>query len=204
MQECTDFPSKSPGFLFLLSWVSWQLFFMVETLHKYNKNMKSLLRFPLLHRSCLNVDIDTKSTNLKLNRKLDPATLTAPCSFRCPASDITHYYLESCLTSICPAWCFFIRSCPQHTGSRDSSLSFKDPVSLFLPNHPTYPYCISWPCFAVLSHCMAALKWQPTLVFLPGKSHGQRSLAGYSLQGCRKSDMTEQLSNNYTVLWLVW
>ena len=23
-------------------------------------------------------------------------------------------------------------------------------------------------------------KWQPTPVFLPGKSHGQRSLAGYS------------------------
>ena len=23
-------------------------------------------------------------------------------------------------------------------------------------------------------------KWQPTSVFLPGKSHGQRSLAGYS------------------------
>ena len=27
--------------------------------------------------------------------------------------------------------------------------------------------------------------WQPTLVFLPGKFHGQRSLAGYSLWGCR-------------------
>ena len=26
-------------------------------------------------------------------------------------------------------------------------------------------------------------KWQPTLVFLPGKSHGQRSLAGYSRRG---------------------
>ena len=26
-------------------------------------------------------------------------------------------------------------------------------------------------------------KWQPTPVFLPGKSHGQRSLAGYSLRG---------------------
>ena len=25
--------------------------------------------------------------------------------------------------------------------------------------------------------------WQPTPVFLPGESHGQRSLAGYSLQG---------------------
>ena len=28
-------------------------------------------------------------------------------------------------------------------------------------------------------------KWQPTLVFLAGKSHGQRSLAGYSLWNCR-------------------
>ena len=24
------------------------------------------------------------------------------------------------------------------------------------------------------------MKWQPTPVFLPGESHGQRSLAGYS------------------------
>ena len=34
-------------------------------------------------------------------------------------------------------------------------------------------------------------KWQPSLVFLPGKSHGQRSLAGYSPWGCKESDMTE-------------
>ena len=27
--------------------------------------------------------------------------------------------------------------------------------------------------------------WQPTLVFLPGESHGQKSLAGYSPRGCR-------------------
>ena len=33
-------------------------------------------------------------------------------------------------------------------------------------------------------------KWQPTLVFLPGKFHGQRILAGYSPWGCKKSDMT--------------
>ena len=30
--------------------------------------------------------------------------------------------------------------------------------------------------------------WQPTLVFLPGESHGQRSLAGYSPQGRKESD----------------
>ena len=33
--------------------------------------------------------------------------------------------------------------------------------------------------------------WQPAAVFLPGKSHGQRSLAGYSQQGCKELDMTE-------------
>ena len=29
-------------------------------------------------------------------------------------------------------------------------------------------------------------KWQPTPVFLPGKFHGQRSLAGYSPRGCKR------------------
>ena len=37
-------------------------------------------------------------------------------------------------------------------------------------------------------------KWQPTPVFLPAKSHGQRSLAGYSPKGCKELDMTERLS----------
>ena len=36
-------------------------------------------------------------------------------------------------------------------------------------------------------------KWQPTPVFLPEKSHGQRSLAGYSPWGLKESDMTERL-----------
>ena len=29
-------------------------------------------------------------------------------------------------------------------------------------------------------------KWQPTPAFLPGKSHGERSLAGHSPQGCKE------------------
>ena len=36
-------------------------------------------------------------------------------------------------------------------------------------------------------------KWQPTPVFLPGKSHGRRNLVGYSFHGVAESDMTEQL-----------
>ena len=38
-------------------------------------------------------------------------------------------------------------------------------------------------------------KWQPTPVFLPRKSHGRRSLAGYSPWGRRELNMTEQLTH---------
>ena len=34
-------------------------------------------------------------------------------------------------------------------------------------------------------------KWLPTPVFLPGESHGQRSLVGYSAWGYKESDTTE-------------
>ena len=39
-------------------------------------------------------------------------------------------------------------------------------------------------------------KWQPTPVFLPGKSHGERSLAGYSPWGHKESDITEHLNTH--------
>ena len=39
-------------------------------------------------------------------------------------------------------------------------------------------------------------KWQPTLVFLPVKSHVQKSLADYSPWGHKESDMTEGLNSN--------
>ena len=52
-------------------------------------------------------------------------------------------------------------------------------------------------------------KWQPTPVFLPGESHGPRSLAGYSPRGRKESDTTERL-HSLTKRWsntqndLVW
>ena len=39
---------------------------------------------------------------------------------------------------------------------------------------------------------------QPTLVFLPGESHGQRTLAGYSPWGHKESDTTERLTHTHT------
>ena len=51
---------------------------------------------------------------------------------------------------------------------------------------------------------------QPTPVFLPGESNGQKSLAGYNPWGCKESDMTEEScrtsvpandSNEYSSDW---
>ena len=37
-------------------------------------------------------------------------------------------------------------------------------------------------------------KWQPSPVFLPGESHGHRSLVGYSPRGHKELDTTGRLS----------
>ena len=42
-------------------------------------------------------------------------------------------------------------------------------------------------------------EWLPTPVFLPGDSHGQRSLAGYSPWGHKELNMTEQLTLSFSV-----
>ena len=60
---------------------------------------------------------------------------------------------------------------------------------------------------SLMTHCntflgiqeyRTSLKWQPTPVFLPGESHGQRGLVGYSPGGRKESDMTEQLTHTHT------
>ena len=43
-------------------------------------------------------------------------------------------------------------------------------------------------------------EWQSTPVFLPGKSHGQRNLAGYTPPGRKDSDITEQ-QDRQTCSW---
>ena len=46
-------------------------------------------------------------------------------------------------------------------------------------------------------------EWQPTPVFLPEESHGQRTLVDYSSWGHKELDTTEQLSTHalQIVIW---
>ena len=47
-------------------------------------------------------------------------------------------------------------------------------------------------------------KWQPTPVFLPRDSHGQRSLVGYRPWVRKESDTTEQLHFHFHFLTMVF
>ena len=44
-------------------------------------------------------------------------------------------------------------------------------------------------------------KWQPSAVFFPGESHGQRSLKGYNPQGRQELDTTEATEHAHTLLF---
>ena len=54
--------------------------------------------------------------------------------------------------------------------------------------------------------------WQPTPVFLPGESHGQRSPVDHSAWGCKELEMTEVtyhactfvLKRNVFIYWIKW
>ena len=71
--------------------------------------------------------------------------------------------------------------------SKESACQFKR-----LWRHRFYPWVrkISW-----------RKAWQPTPVFLPGESHGQRSLAEYSPWGCKELDTTEAHGTQRSAFW---
>ena len=54
------------------------------------------------------------------------------------------------------------------------------------------------PSFPWLGKILWRRKWQPTPVFLPGESHGWRTLVGYSPRGHKESDMTERLHFHFS------
>ena len=62
--------------------------------------------------------------------------------------------------------------------------------------HTTHTRSLEWKIFVIQLlkgdyYKIRRRQWHPTLVLLPGKSYGQRRLAGYSPRGCKESYRTE-------------
>ena len=59
--------------------------------------------------------------------------------------------------------------------------------------------CLLIYLFRPLQEACRRRQWHPTLVLLPGKSHGQRSLVGCSPWVREESDMTERLHFHFSL-----
>ena len=46
--------------------------------------------------------------------------------------------------------------------------------------------------------------WQPTPVFLPGESHGQKSMVDYSPWVCKELDTTERLTLSHSQIMCLY
>ena len=75
---------------------------------------------------------------------------------------------------------YYINGFPDGTSGKEPSCQCRK-----FKRHGFDPWVKKIPCRKV---------WKLTPAFLPGKSHGQRSLAAYGPQGHRESDKAERLS----------
>ena len=81
----------------------------------------------------------------------------------------------------------------------------RDPVDCSLPGSSVLGIfqarVLKWGAIALSIQCISSWRreWQPTPIFLPGESHGQRSLAGFSPWGHKESDTTEGLRFHFSL-----
>ena len=84
------------------------------------------------------------------------------------------------------------QSCPLHPSSPGWATALSG-LPLSAPFHQMFVIICEIGVHLVLEY--ERREWQPTPEFLPGESHGQRSLAGHSPRGRKESDTTERLAH---------
>ena len=120
-----------------------------------------------------------------------------------------HIYKKYVVSEKWSNWSLRIWECSSHFSVVHSSNCSLDSNFALLPVGlvPTTPMPFpSWSFTVTLSivYFLSALNYtQSTPVFLPEKSQGQRSLAGYSWKHCKESDMTEQPSTHIITFFVL-
>ena len=100
-----------------------------------------------------------------------------------------------CFSSLDPAHTLILSATPRLETAEERIQDCLDPYHILLPDYITF-VCLNCgrPRFEPwVGKIPWRRKWQSTPVLLPGKSHGQRSLVGYSPWGCKELDTIERL-----------
>ena len=116
---------------------------------------------------------------IDVNWWVDSAVILARCSGALTVSSV------KTLKNLLGKSCEWFEPSPQVTATHDGGFLSLEVILSFLKQQV---------CLRIVGKILWRRAWQPTPVFLPGESHGQRSLAGYSLWDCKESDTTEWLT----------
>ena len=84
-----------------------------------------------------------------------------------------------------------------------SSKNFEKCICLFIVHYSTFSLSIHHSLSICFLMGTWRRKWQPTPVFLPGESHGRRSLVDYSPWGHKEWDTTERLHFTLDYFWFL-
>ena len=126
--------------------------------------------FTLLYPAIPSSPLSGRVTAIYNRRKLNDRVSMSGLRRKSCSNLLLLHYLYHCIIFMPPRWCFGKESACQCRRCRFNPWVRRKP----------------W-----------RREWQPTPVFLPGESHGERSLAGATVHGGRKgSDTAEQLSTH--------
>ena len=106
------------------------------------------------------------------------------------------YSFPSKLSQVCCVSCLLSKLKRQgSTGPHLGFPSLREAITSWIPSKCSFRWDGHFTSFPLLSGAMTGcLGCVSILVFLPGESHGQRSLVGYRPWSHKESDMTEQVS----------
>ena len=90
------------------------------------------------------------------------------------------------------------QSCPTLSDPMDCSLPGSSIHGIFHARVLEW-VAIAFSEFLYILVCIRRRQWQPTLVLLPGKSHGRRSLVGCSPWGRKELDTTARLHFHFSL-----
>ena len=150
--------------------------------------------------------VSTEDVKLLLLRKIQWRHLIQPCWWchSCYPISWTTFYTRPCVLYIHPL-VFKIESSKLEVNPKPKFVEHRG-----CAKHPKCPNILNVQEFlcqfkknnlSLYTHPIRRRQWNPTPVLLPGKSHGRRSLVGYSPWGCKELDTTERLNFHFSLSW---
>ena len=166
----------------------------------HRKGALSVLEAKLINNTPLEPSFSSRPCLLWVLSQPTAAISVTPCEKQQPSGTMEPPIFFRLLSEFCLPACFF--STPTVPWNQLTSFSISLPLGSrhlrWFSGRESAWWCKRCGFLPWVGKIPWRRKWQPTSVFLPGKSHGQNNLAGYSVHGVAKESNTVRLLNTTT------